>query len=75
VGGGEALVVTAEFDPLRDDGRLYAERLPADGVKVTYSGYQGMIHGFYWMQGVLNQSRRLHEEIAREVRAALRSRG
>jgi len=34
-----------------------------------------MIHGFYWMQGVLNQSRRLHDEIAREVRAALRSGG
>jgi acetyl esterase len=64
-------VVTAEFDPLRDDGRLYADRLRADGVKVTYSEYQGMIHGFYWMQAALDQSRRLHEEIAREVRAAL----
>jgi acetyl esterase len=68
-----ALVVTAEFDPLRDDGRHYADRLRAEGVKVTYTEYQGMIHGFYWMQGVLDQSRRLHEEIASEVRAALRA--
>ncbi|GAA4672761.1 alpha/beta hydrolase [Pseudonocardia yuanmonensis] len=68
-----ALVVTAEFDPLRDDGRLYADRLRAEGVKVTYSEYRGMIHGFYWMQGVLDRSRDLHAEIAREVRAALHS--
>jgi acetyl esterase len=66
-----ALVVTAEFDPLRDDGRLYAERLRAEGVKVTYSNYDGMIHGFYWMQAVLDGARELHAEIAREVRAAL----
>jgi len=66
-----ALVVTAEFDPLRDDGRLYADRLRADGVKVTYSDYQGMVHGFYWMQGVVDRSRDLHAEIAREVKSAL----
>ena len=66
-----ALVVTAEFDPLRDDGRRYADRLRAEGVQVTYREYAGMIHGFYWMQAVLDQSRNLHEEIAREVRAAL----
>jgi acetyl esterase len=66
-----ALVVTAEFDPLRDDGRRYADRLRAEGVPVTYSEHAGMIHGFYWMQAVLDQSRNLHEEIAREVRGAL----
>jgi len=66
-----ALVVTAEFDPLRDDGRLYADRLRADGVKVTYSDYDGMVHGFYWMQAVVDRTRDLHAEIAREVRAVL----
>jgi acetyl esterase len=69
-----ALVVTAEFDPLRDDGRLYAERLRADGVKVTYSNYDGMVHGFYWMLAVVDRTRDLHAEIAREVRAALHAR-
>ena len=53
-----ALVVTAEFDPLRDDGRRYADRLRAEGVKVTYSNYDGMIHGFYWMQAVVDRTRR-----------------
>jgi acetyl esterase len=66
-----ALVVTAEFDPRRDDGRRYADRLRAEGVQITYREHAGMIHGFYWMQAVLDQSRNLHEEIAREVRAAL----
>jgi hypothetical protein len=32
-----------------------------------------MVHGFYWMQGVVDRSRELHAEIAREIRAALHS--
>jgi acetyl esterase len=47
------------------------EPLRAEGVKVTYSNYDGMIHGFYWMQAALDSARELHAEIAREVRAAL----
>ncbi|WP_339278817.1 alpha/beta hydrolase [Paenibacillus sp. FSL W8-1187] len=41
-----ALVVTAELDPLRDQGRLYAERLRAAGVPAEYRCYAGMIHDF-----------------------------
>lgn len=40
------LVHSAEFDPVRDDGRLYASRLALDGVDVTYREARGMIHGF-----------------------------
>ncbi len=45
-------IVTAEFDPLRDDGKRYGERLAAAGVDVEYACMPGMIHG-YWHYGKL----------------------
>lgn len=44
-----ASVVTAGFDPLRDEGIAYAERLENDGVEVAHHHYPGMIHGFFSM--------------------------
>ena len=59
-----AFIATAEFDPLRDDGEMYAERLAEAGVPVLVKRYDGMIHGFYWMLGALDQARILHDDIA-----------
>ena len=42
-----ALIMTAEFDPLRDDGKHYGELLRAAGVPAEYTCYDGMIHGFF----------------------------
>ncbi|MEV6502770.1 alpha/beta hydrolase [Streptomyces prunicolor] len=67
-----ALVVTAQYDPLRDDGRLYAERLAAAGTPTKHNDYSGVTHAFYLMWGVLDASRQLHREIAAEVRDVLR---
>jgi acetyl esterase len=44
-----ALVVTAGFDPLRDDGEAYADKLREAGVPVTYRCYDDMIHAFHGM--------------------------
>jgi acetyl esterase len=41
-----ALVQTADLDPLRDEGKLYAERLAAAGVPVRHTNYVGAPHGF-----------------------------
>ena len=41
-----ALIITAEYDPLRDDGEMYGKRLEEAGVQTTISRYDGMIHDF-----------------------------
>jgi acetyl esterase len=66
-----AFIATAEYDPLRDEGEQYGERLREAGVPVTMTRYEGQIHGFFWMAGVIDQGKRLIEEIATELRRAL----
>ncbi|WP_437773346.1 alpha/beta hydrolase [Arthrobacter sp. KNU40] len=63
-----ALVVTAEYDPLRTEGTMYAAKLLDAGVDTTLWDWPGVVHGFFWMQGVLDASKRLHDEIGMWVR-------
>ncbi|ACS99231.1 alpha/beta hydrolase [Paenibacillus sp. JDR-2] len=51
-GVAPAIVVTAEYDPLRDEGELYSQRLIASGAEVTHKRYAGMIHLFYALTDV-----------------------
>ena len=59
-----ALVQTAEFDPLLDEGRAYADRLKENGVAVTYTEYDGVVHDPWIMFGVVPKGRRAIEEAA-----------
>jgi acetyl esterase len=60
-----ALVITAEFDPLRDEGEAYARRLEQAGVQVTSKCYPGMIHGFVSMHAALSGGREAIQETAK----------
>lgn len=52
-----ATMITAEYDPLRDQAEQYADRLRAEGVPVRLRRYPGMVHGFFTMSGVLDAAR------------------
>jgi acetyl esterase len=65
-----ALVITAEFDVLRDEGETYASLLQAANVPVQVSRYAGVIHGFIRRYAFFDQGKSAIEEIARELRSA-----
>jgi len=59
-----AFVLTAGYDPLRDEGRAYAERLIDAGVKTTYVNYPGTVHGFFSLTRFLQQGLKANDEAA-----------
>jgi acetyl esterase len=63
-----ALVVTAGFDPLRDEGEAYAGRLRQAGVRVDYICYGGMIHGFVPMGRLIETGNRAVAHAAASLR-------
>ena len=66
-----AFVITAECDPLRDDGEAYADRLRELGIAARYKRYPGMFHGFMSFLGVLPEAAEAFEDAGSALREAL----
>jgi acetyl esterase/lipase len=66
-----AFVITAECDPLRDDGEAYAEKLRKLGLRASYKRYPGMFHGFMSFPGTLPLADEAFDDAGAAVREAL----
>ena len=63
------LIITAEFDPLRDEGEAYGIALKKAGVAVDHSRYAGAIHGFFMFFAAFDVSRRSMNEVSKWLKA------
>lgn len=70
-GVAPAYVLVAGFDPLRDEGKAYADKLKAAGVAVDFVEYASMIHGFLGMEGVVPQATQALKDAAKALSNAL----
>ena len=68
-----AQIHTAEFDPMRDEGRAYAVALAAAGVDVSYACHEGLIHHFYCMAGAIPRARDVLAAAGKSLGDALRA--
>ncbi len=66
-----AIITTAEFDPLLDDGYTYADLLRKAGVPTIYREYEGVIHGYFTLAGITPEANVLHNFVASEINAIL----
>ena len=64
-----AIVITAEYDPLRDEGIAYAERLQAAGVQVTHRHHEDMFHDFFSFVNLIDAGNEAVERVGAEIRA------
>jgi acetyl esterase len=70
-GVAPAVIVTADHDPLHDEGEAYAEKLKAAGVQVDYICWPGTIHGLLLMAGVVDAGKVLVDQIGMALHRAL----
>lgn len=63
-----ALIMTAQYDPLRDVGKAYAEKLQDNGVIVFYKNYEGLIHGFANFHTLVDKANEALTEAAKQLR-------
>ncbi|MDE0884037.1 MAG: alpha/beta hydrolase [Myxococcota bacterium] len=63
-----ATVLTAEFDPLRDEGEAYARRLESAGIKTRLTRYDGVFHGFFGMGAAIDKANLAIDEACTQLR-------
>ena len=66
-----AKIITAEYDPLRDEGQAYADKLQNAGVNVSYSCYPKMIHGMFGLVGIVDACRTAMDDAVRALKISL----
>lgn len=66
-----ALVITAQYDPLRDQGAAYADKLRNAGVEVTYTNYDGMVHVFFQLGTICDAGKQAVTQVAIAAKTAL----
>lgn len=66
-----AWIAIAQYDPLADDGRLYANKLNAAGTPATLEQYDGVIHGFLNFGGIIKRSHELHAGMVAAMKSAV----
>jgi len=67
-----AIIHTAEYDPMRDEGNAYARKLLAAGVAVEHVCHDGMVHNFHAMGAILPQAQLVLSQIGEQVRRAVK---
>lgn len=72
-GVAPALIITAEFDPLRDQGTAYARQLEAAGVSVTHTNYEGQVHVFFQLGPIVAAGASAVSQVADFARTALQA--
>jgi acetyl esterase len=73
-GVAPALVIVAEYDPLRDEGLAYADRLRAEGVDVEVVTFDDMLHGFFTMVNFMERADEAVDLVGRRVRSLAEAR-
>jgi acetyl esterase len=66
-----AIVATAQYDPLRDDGDAYAEALEEAGVRVIHRRFDGLVHGFFALSTLSEAARSASEQVCADLRELL----
>jgi acetyl esterase len=66
-----AIIVTAEYDPLRDDGLAYVEALRNEAVPVTHHHYDDVVHAFFSLVNMLDRGNEAVSQVGADIRAAV----